>query len=287
VSGKRALGGPRNSLIVLVAALGLLVMVGPALAAPQTEIDAQGANDEPGQKDLTQLTVDFAGLPDTLVVGWSWDEIAWPGANTGDACALFSTDGDLFVDAAMCVIVGETPVEFITTALFTCNNTQEDRCAWPAAAAGTFDCEVGITETDPFTEGDESPEDTSVLCTIDPAVQISPNATLVNVCSYPSGEPNSDPSDCILLTPITTPTPTPVATPVETPVETPVATPVATPVVTPAEGELGGTPTPAPQGGSVPNTAMGQFSQLPATVLSLVLIGALAAMVYVRLARQR
>jgi hypothetical protein len=53
------------------------------------------------------------------------------------------------------------------------------------------------------------------------------------------------------------------------------------------EGELGGTPTPAPAGGSVPDTAMGDFGQLPATVLSLVLIGALAGMVYVRLARQR
>ena len=60
-----------------------------------------------------------------------------------------------------------------------------------------------------------------------------------------------------------------------------------TPAPTPNEGELGGTPTPAPQGGSVPDTAMGQVDQVPATVLSLVLIGALAAMVYVRLARQR
>jgi hypothetical protein len=53
------------------------------------------------------------------------------------------------------------------------------------------------------------------------------------------------------------------------------------------EDTLGGTPTPAPAGGSVPDTAMGDFGQLPATVLSLVLIGALAGMVYVRLARQR
>ena len=57
---------------------------------------------------------------------------------------------------------------------------------------------------------------------------------------------------------------------------------------TPNEGELGGNPpAPAPQGGSVPDTAMGQSNQVPATVLSLVLIGVLAAMVSVRLARQR
>ena len=56
------------------------------------------------------------------------------------------------------------------------------------------------------------------------------------------------------------------------------------PAASEREGELGGTPTPAPE---VPDTAMGDVGQLPATVLSLVLIGALAAMVYVRLARER
>ena len=53
------------------------------------------------------------------------------------------------------------------------------------------------------------------------------------------------------------------------------------------EGELGGTPTPAPSQGDLPDTAIGDFGQTPATVLSLVLIAALAGMVYVRLARQR
>ncbi|HEX7173085.1 MAG TPA: hypothetical protein VF365_10815 [Candidatus Limnocylindria bacterium] len=73
-----------------------------------------------------------------------------------------------------------------------------------------------------------------------------------------------------------------------------------TPTPTIREEEEGGTPTPSPtiredeQGGNptptpaeVPDTAMGQFGQVPATVLSLVLLGALAAMIYVRLARQR
>ena len=78
--------------------------------------------------------------------------------------------------------------------------------------------------------------------------------------------------------------PTPVATPVETPDEGELG---GTPAATPAEGELGGTPNAVPQGGSLPDTATSQFGQLPATVLSLVLIGALAAMVYVRMARQR
>lgn len=71
--------------------------------------------------------------------------------------------------------------------------------------------------------------------------------------------------------------------PEETPVpEQPEDTPA--PAETPREGELGGTPTPAPE---LPDTAMGDVGQLPTTVLSLVLLGALGAMVYIRTARQR
>lgn len=53
------------------------------------------------------------------------------------------------------------------------------------------------------------------------------------------------------------------------------------------EDTQGGNPTATPTGGSLPNTAMGDFGQVPATVLSLVLLAALAAMIYVRLARHR
>jgi len=51
------------------------------------------------------------------------------------------------------------------------------------------------------------------------------------------------------------------------------------------EDTQGGNPTPS--GAPLPDTALGQFGQIPATVLSLVLMGALAATIYVRLARQR
>src|SRR5262245_19566269 len=41
------------------------------LAAPITSIDDQGPDDEPGQKDLNQLTVDYAGIPSSLSVFWN------------------------------------------------------------------------------------------------------------------------------------------------------------------------------------------------------------------------
>jgi hypothetical protein len=93
--------------------------------------------------------------------------------------------------------------------------------------------------------------------------------------------------------PTPTPTPTeeaseaPTEEPTEAPTEEPTEEPTEAPTATVNEGELGGNPTATPAGGSLPDTAVGQFGQVPATVLSLLLLGALAAMVYVRLARQR
>ncbi len=53
------------------------------------------------------------------------------------------------------------------------------------------------------------------------------------------------------------------------------------------EGTLGGNPTPTPTP-QVPNTAMGgSLAQVPAALLSLLLLGALGTMLYVRLSRQR
>lgn len=75
-------------------------------------------------------------------------------------------------------------------------------------------------------------------------------------------------------------TPTPTPTPSPTPEDE-----EETPSPTIREDTQGGNPTPS--GGTLPDTAIGQFDQIPATVLSLVLLGAMAAMIYVRLARQR
>ena len=106
-------------------------------------------------------------------------------------------------------------------------------------------------------------------------------------------------SFCYATRPGETPTPTPTPTPSEdeepeeeTPTPTPTPTPSEdeepeeeTPTPTPRDDTLGGTPTPTP--GQLPDTATGQLTQVPATVLSLVMLAALGTMLYVRLARQR
>jgi len=67
---------------------------------------------------------------------------------------------------------------------------------------------------------------------------------------------------------------------------TPTPTPTPTPTGTPNEGELGGNPTPTPA--PLPDTAMADGAgTVPAVLLSLMLIGSLASMAYIRRARQR
>jgi hypothetical protein len=70
-------------------------------------VDDGGADDEPGQKDLNFLSVDYAGSPDLAVV-WGWDDIKWSGQNTGDACALFDTDADGHANFSLCITVDQS-----------------------------------------------------------------------------------------------------------------------------------------------------------------------------------
>jgi hypothetical protein len=89
---------------------------------------------------------------------------------------------------------------------------------------------------------------------------------------------------CLVAAPESTPTPTP--TPSPTPRESELGG-NPTPSPTPRESELGGNPTPTP-GAEVPDTATtGLVDQVPALVLSLVLVGSLATLFYVRVAGQR
>jgi len=72
--------------VALLLALGIAVYASSSVQAALTCVnDTAGANDEPGQKDLTQLCVDDANLPVSLQVTWNWDEISVSGNNTLDA----------------------------------------------------------------------------------------------------------------------------------------------------------------------------------------------------------
>jgi len=132
----------------------------------------------------------------------SWDEIRLSGNNTGDACLLFDTDGDGNINDALCLSV-KGNLLFLNDGpnLFSCTNAKNDRCTGPIpvtlSAGSLTSCTVNQQSTDPFSSGADFPQDTVGTCTID-TLDID-LAQQVNVCSYPSQNPNSDPKDCVGL----------------------------------------------------------------------------------------
>src|SRR5262245_56959338 len=98
--------------------------------------DSGGANNGPGQKDLTQMgwieDVTTAGGP-YIDLFWSWDENTVSGGNTLDGCALFDNNGNTLIDFAVCGTVnGKTNSMFLKTVTpYTCGDTRNDRCGTP------------------------------------------------------------------------------------------------------------------------------------------------------------
>jgi hypothetical protein len=195
--------------------------------------DSGGANNGPGQKDLTQMGfyedkgVIADPTDDVLDLVWSWDEITVSGNNTLDGCALFDSDGDTFINVSICATIqkvnGPSGGMFLagTPSVYTCSDNKDDRCTNPTLqpapslsnliggalvvdGAGNLSAIPGnpfdlITNTDPFAAGAGFPQDTTIRLRIRRTYingLVGATALLTNVCSYPSREPNSDPSDC-------------------------------------------------------------------------------------------
>ena len=169
-----------------------------------TLVDEGGVNDVSGgaQKELTQATTGqpagcFKVQFDTI------DGFGAAGGNTIDACALYDTNGDSIANFAICVTVdgsADGTATIVGQRFFTCNAalSDADNCkgnVFVDLTAGTCTASVG---TDPFAgdpEADDSPFDTAITC--QPEVIGLEGATLLNVCSYESREPESNPEDCV------------------------------------------------------------------------------------------
>lgn len=213
-------------LAFLVVALGYAVFQATAASAvPIQLLDDAGPDDEPGQKDLNSLIVDSSpATPGTLEVAWNWDfgpgDLS--GGNTADACSLIDTDGDGLANYSLCVTWGDDGSgtnTYLKTSLYSCGNTRADRCTNPrpliaedtdgdgdleAIVGGPYasSCSLTFGTTDPFGPrgGAQASDtiDTTASCTIVLADFGSATASLINVCSYPSEVPGSDPSDCVI-----------------------------------------------------------------------------------------
>ena len=211
--------------MIVMATLAMLLSAGSASAAIPasffTVIDQGGVNDvNADQVDLTQMGRDDDD-PLFYKLFWSWDSTSlWTGTGqTGDACALFDSNGNSRVNYAVCARI-ENPDADPTQAtltpnspiLFSCSDARDDRCSNPApqiVATGLTAGTIGsqgldhdgnlITDTDPFAPaGSDSPNDVTVQVNI--SKLLLNGGVLVNVCTYPSAGNggNNNPFDCIV-----------------------------------------------------------------------------------------
>ena len=164
--------------------------------------DSDGANDEPGQKDLTRECIAESSI-DPLVISWNWDVISMTGNNSADGCALFDTDNDGLANYSLCASwQGQRVMQSGYPRLYSCNDSRSDRCpgAVPVTISNGSTCALELASDDPFSAGDSFPQDAKAVCSINlDDVGGATQSTLLDVCSYPSVQPNSDPSDCVVI----------------------------------------------------------------------------------------
>src|SRR5437764_1710752 len=177
----------------------------------------------------------------TASLRWQLDDLVWSGNNTGDSCALIDTNRDGLADRAICVTVfgaaqmggkcsnnpfvgcirnqdcsGGTCILPLNNTgaprCYTCGNDRPTRCTNSRPVACTSLCSVGVLAgSDPFSgvASHTAKKCNGTNCvTNDAAVNycltstdIGTTGELIDVCSYPSQQPNSDPSDCVLTPP--------------------------------------------------------------------------------------
>ena len=92
---------------LLVAGL-LLALLAAAPARAVCVTDQLGADDQPGQKDLSEWCEPgpaCSSSSTTASLRWQLDDLNWSGNNTGDSCALIDTNRDGLADRAICVTV--------------------------------------------------------------------------------------------------------------------------------------------------------------------------------------
>jgi hypothetical protein len=180
---------------------------GPS-AQPGCKNDTGGPDDAVGQKDLTQFCVNTSASCAGTIFKWQWDDTAWSGTNTGDACALYDTDGDKLANYALCVSVQGNPAVKATGSpkFYRCGDTKQFNCTSPTLLTFTSTCVVNDGTADPFAASSRRSnkcagtncltKDTQAQCCVNTA-DLPATATLIDVCSYPSSSPNSDPSECV------------------------------------------------------------------------------------------
>jgi Cys-rich repeat protein len=210
--------------ITLVAYAFVLVTASPA-AAMRCIVDVDGANDDPGQKDVTQFCVGLGeDAPFDVHAMASYDLTDLSGSNTADLCLLFDSNTDGKINVAVCTTLAGSPAKVSEVRMLTCNDSWSDKCGGAvkinkcsiSGASCLSDTQCGTGETcsatfntrclamqmpsDPFPQGDNSPMDTVVSCAIDLEEfgAAGVGARLINMGAYSSSALSSDLSDAVL-----------------------------------------------------------------------------------------
>src|SRR6266404_1888190 len=205
------------SFVLIALAIGSpLAAARPAGATAACLLDMGGADDmNSNQKDLNefcQSAGNDGGLggctSSDANITWTWDDTAFTGGNTGDACALYDTDGDGKANFALCVTVGSDPAVQGSGSprFYSCDNSKELNCGGPTQITAASSCVVSNV-ADAFTGAHGngnvctgtncSTKDTQAQCCVKHGDFPSASAELIDVCSYSSSSPSSSPSECI------------------------------------------------------------------------------------------
>jgi len=173
------------------------------------------ANDTPAQSDLNAFTR-ADNVSGRIAVKWVWDDVdSWTGSGqTGDACALFDTTpssankGKGNANFAVCVRISNPNGDATTVAqlnpgsplFYSCGDTKTDRCASSIKSlpATGIVCEVEKIAGEAFFNNGDDGADVYAACSIPLSLMGNVTPNLLNVCSFPSGSPNSNPFDCVV-----------------------------------------------------------------------------------------
>src|SRR6185503_11009178 len=194
--------------------VGLLLLVAAPMGYAQTTCtnDLQGPDDEPGQKDLQQFCETFnqtcSANAGSRRFTWNFDDSVWSGGNTGDACALFDTDADGNANRAVCVTIVSGPaIQANNPKCYTCDDDRPTNCTNSVLTTCTSTCTVTGGATEVFPDPPNTThtqcngpscltQDTKTDCCIEAGD--TGNGVHIDTCSYPSQQPNSDASDCVV-----------------------------------------------------------------------------------------
>ena len=209
--------GRRRLVAVAAVALAMTPLLADSASAYpdttgyRTVLDAQGMDDVPGQKDLTQQG--YKTTVSQVDVFFNFDDVVTKGGNTLGGCTLFDSNDNGNANFALCVTTGATDTTTPqASTLYSCKDVRTDRCASGVVLSGSSrsaasTCSAIIKAQAPAFALDAD-NDTRVYCSVVLADVGATSATLLNTCAYSSAEPNSDPADCVSAPPKARPTAT-------------------------------------------------------------------------------